>query len=69
MKDRVLIFLYETQCFLKELSSVFCALFGIKLKNSDKIDWVDKLLMLLILILYSVFIFLLIKFDDLVATI
>lgn len=64
MKDRILIFLYETLCALKELAVVFCALFGIKLKSSVRVDWIDKLLMMVLLVICSVLILFLIKFDD-----
>lgn len=64
MKDRILIFLYETQCVLKELAVVFCALFGIKLRSSERVNWIDKLLMMVLLVICSVLILFLIKFDD-----
>lgn len=69
MKDRILIFLYEVQCVLKDFAVVFCALFGIKIKTFIRVDWVDKLLMLLILILLSVLIFFIVKYDYIVSII
>lgn len=42
MKDRILIFLYEVQCVLKDFAVVFCALFGIKIKTFTRVDWVDN---------------------------
>lgn len=63
MKDKILIFLYEAKCVLKYFATIFCALFGIKLKNSERVGWLDKLLMLILLIIYSVLIFIFVKFD------
>lgn len=63
MKDRILIFLYEEKCVLKDFATVFCALFGIKLKDSEDVCWLDKLLMLILLILCSVLILIFVKFD------
>lgn len=67
MKDKILIFLYEAKCVLKDLATVFCALFGIKLKNSEHVGWLDKLLMLILLIIYSVLIFIFVKFDNIMS--
>lgn len=67
MKDKILIFLYEVQCVLKDFAVVFCALFGIKIKTSAMVDRIDKLLMLLIIILLLVLIFLIVKYDYIVS--
>lgn len=67
MKDGILIFMYELRCVLESFAIVFLSLFGIKTKKKVKVGLLDKFLMIIILLLFSVLTLLILKYDDILS--
>lgn len=64
MKDKVLIMFYEIEYVLKIFTYSYISLFGIKMKSHDfKIDFIDRILLVFILVLLSLLIVLILEND------